>query len=88
MQPDDDDLPPWEQERDDEAAFWRDQREHPPQRHHVDDAITASMRTEANTVMCPHCHAPIGTNCHNRNAGRELRGIPCHPIRLTTARKV
>lgn len=50
------------------------------------------------TVRCRRCTAPIGVVCRNLDAGRhgatlkfedapDLKKFPCHPIRLTDAKR-
>lgn len=71
-------------DRDDDATFWREQRAAGGKSQPADiDAI----RIEATAVMCPHCHAPIDRDCVNTHTGKPLKHLPCHPVRLTIARK-
>lgn len=69
---------------DDETAFWREQRaqSHRPLTPDVD-----AMRDLAGTVVCPDCRAPVDEDCMNPLTGKSLRFLPCHPRRLTAARK-
>lgn len=62
--------------------FWAQQRAAGRTHSSVD-----ALRLEAGTVMCPHCHAPIDRDCRNTLNGGPLRNLPCHPVRLTVARK-
>ena len=50
-----------------------------------------AVRNDANTIMCPQCHAAPGDVCFRRgSAGEriELVGPPAHHGRLEAARKL
>jgi uncharacterized protein (UPF0212 family) len=66
----------------DESNFWRQQRN-----GRTTPADIDAMRLDAGAVMCPDCHAPIDSDCINTASGQPLRHLPCHPKRLTSARK-
>jgi hypothetical protein len=61
--------------------FWRQRYEHQT------PADIDRMRMESGRVMCPDCHAAIDADCVNTTTGQPLRNLPCHPKRLTYARK-
>lgn len=45
--------------------------------------ITPDMARRARlTVACPHCRAPIGTQCTVLSSGRRLTQGTCHPSRV------
>lgn len=75
-----------ETDRDDEASFWAKQRAE-ASRSKRNEAERDKLRLEAATVQCPHCHAPRDYDCRNKRTGKPLNNIPCHPIRLTHARR-
>jgi hypothetical protein len=72
---------------DDEAAFWRDQRAQSGTKPKQRDYAIEAIHDLANTVTCRHCHAPIGIDCRNHQTGQPLKNLPCHPVRHTDARK-
>lgn len=68
---------------DDETTFWRQQRTD----GHTVPADIDAMRLDAGTVRCRRCFAPPDRDCVNPITGKPLKRLPCHPIRLTDARK-
>lgn len=72
-------------DREDETTFWREQR---AERRVVPPDVD-QMRVEAGAVMCPYapCSAAIDSDCMNRVTGGPLKNLPCHPKRLTVARR-
>jgi len=83
---------------DDEAAFWREQRNaEPPQNLDAAPAFVGTRNAEfiaaerrvALTVPCPYCKVDIGTPCIivGTNPPQPIRRFPAHTIRLTNARK-
>lgn len=71
-------------DHEDETTFWREQRTSP---HQPPPADIDAMRLEAGTIICPYCQAPIDADCRNGLTSAPFRYLPCHPIRLTAARK-
>lgn len=47
------------------------------------------MRTDAETVYCPHCHAPAGETCHrpepHTGVQVPLDHLPAHTARIAAA---
>lgn len=68
---------------DDDASFWRQQRED----GRTQPADIDVMRLEAGAVSCRRCFAAVDRDCINPLTGKPLKHLPCHPVRLSDARK-
>jgi hypothetical protein len=40
------------------------------------------IQTDALTILCPDCHAPIGELCRNTITGEPLERFPAHVSRI------
>jgi hypothetical protein len=45
-------------------------------------------RHQAETIVCPRCHAIPGQTCRNQITGIELQGPPAHSQRIAAARRL
>jgi hypothetical protein len=51
------------------------------------DWAGSRIQADAQTILCPDCHAPIGQTCLNTITGKPLERFPAHINRINKSKE-